>query len=279
MTAVMPYAAFLRIYEPLEALPEEERGRWQAYVDAGRAPEPAAGAHAEHVAGLKALVTIPPQVVPDEGEHAFVRLVDGRRFVCPLRTRLRSWEALEEFRDGLPEELADAFLPRGLADIAELAHARFQAGNPEVRSAIRTCTWQVPVPWFVLFEQGERRLRLQAGEGRRALVYLTQMSRARRRAARALAVLRRTLEDGPAVDGVEDLGRWLEEFHPHSMVELDYAGLVGLVDDATLAADESVAEVAASLARLADGDGRGALSLYERVQQRWSALAAIETSN
>jgi len=256
VTAVMPYAAFLRIYEPLEALPEEERGRWQAYVDAGRAPEPAAGAHAEHVAGLKALVTIPPQVVPDEGEHAFVRLVDGRRFVCPLRTRLRSWEALEEFRDGLPEELADAFLPRGLADIAELAHARFQAGNPEVRSAIRTCTWQVPVPWFVLFEQGERRLRLQAGEGRR-----------------------RTLEDGPAVDGVEDLGRWLEEFHPHSMVELDYAGLVGLVDDATLAADESVAEVAASLARLADGDGRGALSLYERVQQRWSALAAIETSN
>ena len=42
------------------------------------------------------------------------------------------------------------------------------------------------------------------------------------------------------------MARWLEEFHPHSLVELDYGGLVHLMDDETLQADESVAELAAA---------------------------------
>ena len=38
-------------------------------------------------------------------------------------------------------------------------------------------------------------------------------------------------------------GRWLEHFHPHSAVELDYGGLVQLLDDEELEADTSAADV------------------------------------
>src|SRR5439155_12918691 len=119
--------------------------------------------------------------------------------------------------------------------------------------------WTVPLPWFALFEQEERRLvlgeRHPAGVAPgapaktgldRALVYLTAMSRARRRAARALHVVQRTLGEGPAVEALDEVARWLEEFHPHALVELDYGGLVHLLDDDALSADSSVGEIAAS---------------------------------
>src|SRR5207248_4498204 len=79
---------------------------------------------------------------------------------------------------------------------------------------------------------------------RRRCVYVTTMAQARRRAARALNVVRRTIEDGPVVAGVEAVARWLEEFHPHSLVELDYGGLVHLFDDEALTSDQSPALVA-----------------------------------
>jgi hypothetical protein len=97
--------------------------------------------------------------------------------------------------------------------------------------------------------------------------------------ARALAVLRRTLEDGPVVDGVEHLGRWLEEFHPHSFVELDYGGLVHLLDDDALRSDESAADIAEATAALGRSDADGVTAAYERVVMRWRAIAAVESAN
>src|SRR5581483_366999 len=135
--------------------------------------------------------------------------------------------------------------------------------------AILSSGWQVPLPWFVLFEPDERQLSLgsqprgRQGEAplpkaqlpeaqssgartgtARALTFLTTMARARQRNARALHVVRRSFDDGAAVGALEDLGRWLEEFHPHSMVELDYGGLVHVLDDAALEDDDSVAALA-----------------------------------
>jgi hypothetical protein len=104
------------------------------------------------------------------------------------------------------------------------------------------------------------------------------MSRARRRVARALHVVERTVE-GPASDLLADLGRWLEEFHPHALVELDYGGLVHLLDDESLSGDVSAADVAAALECLANGDGDGAGENYERVAERWRAVAAFEHVN
>ena len=201
------------------------------------------------------------------------------------------------FRAGLPEEVADAFVPRPVAEAGNVGLERWAAEYPDLRAGIETSTWHVPLRWFVPFEAGERRVvvgrrptpqRSVAGAGQppvpdrepaRSLLYVTAMARARRRVARALAVLRRTVEDGPAVDGVEELGRWLEEFHPRSVLELDYGGLVHLIDDETLRSDESARDVAAALAGLAEGDASAAAAAYERVNERWRALQALEAAN
>jgi signal recognition particle GTPase len=105
------------------------------------------------------------------------------------------------------------------------------------------------------------------------------MSRARRRIARALALLRTAVDDPAVVAGVEDVGRWLEEFHPRSLVELDYGDLVHLLDDAELAQDESARDMAAALRWLAAGDGEEAAAVYSRMAARMKALQAVEAAN
>ena len=70
-------------------------------------------------------------------------------------------------------------------------------------------------------------------------------------------MLRRSIGDAPITEAVEESARWLEEFHPRSVVELDYGGLVGLLSDEALATDDSPALVAAGLAGLSRGDADG----------------------
>lgn len=125
----------------------------------------------------------------------------------------------------------------------------------------------------------------------RMLVYATAMSQARRRVARCLATTRRVsvrgLEGAAQAaealvqigDDLEEIGRWLEEFHPHSLVELDYGGLVQLMDDDTLRGDQSVAEVAAACSALSGGELELATAMYQRLRTRWRALEAIESGS
>ena len=279
------YAAHLRVYEPLAAFEGEERRRWEQYVRAGNIPSVAGGMEMEHVAGIRALVGRPPAMLPVVGEHAFVTELDGVTLLCPWRTKLRAYEASGDFRDVLPDELADAFIPRGVAEQAEDELELWRVEHPDLHTHILTSTWQVPLRWFVLVEAEERAVSLgttTTGTTRvtgRSLVYRTPMSRARRRTARALAVLRRTVEDGQVTAAVEDLGRWLEEFHPRSLVELDYGGLVHLLDDAELRQDESARDVAEALTALADGEATRAAGAYARVTARMKALQGVESAN
>ena len=87
------------------------------------------------------------------------------------------------------------------------------------------------------------------------------------------------MRGSPAAAGVEDLGRWLEEFHPRSVVELDYGGLVHLLDDEALAADQSARDVADALAALARGDASGAAAAYDRIITRWQSASFVESAN
>jgi hypothetical protein len=286
---VIGYAAHLRVYEPLSGLPETERGRWQEYVAAGDLPSRPVQMAREHEVSLSAVLAMPPRLtLADGADHAYVRHLDGLTYVCPWRLQLRAWDALDSFRTQLPDELRDAFFPPALSAAADDARDEWVASNPEVKAGIRTSTWQVPVAWFTVFEASERRLVLgdrRAGGGDhgngldRALVYLTAMSRARRRVAQALRIVRKVFDDGPATSAIEDVGRWLEEFHPHSLVELDYGGLVHLIDDESLSADASVADVTESLERLAVGDVQAAGECYEKVISRWRAIADLEHAN
>jgi hypothetical protein len=206
------HTAYLRVYEPLAAFEGVERRRWEAYLAEQEAPSTAAGAALEHEAALQALVGLTPSVLPDLPEHAYVTEVDGVTLLCPWRTRLRALEALEEFLSDVPRELVSAWLPAGLAESVGDELDAHRLAHPDERVPQLTSTWHVPLRWFVLVDAGEREVHLgpspRQGAVRtgRSLVYRTPMSRARRRVARALAVLRRTVEDGVVTAGVEDLG-------------------------------------------------------------------------
>lgn len=66
-----------------------------------------------------------------------------------------------------------------------------------------------------------------------------------------------------------EVGSWLEEFHPRSMVELDYGGLVHALPADRLRADRSARDVAAGIAALRAGDEAGAAEAYEELAERW----------
>ena len=296
---MLPCAAFLRVYEPLSAFGPAERAQWAAYAASADRPRRASALAAERAEALCRLIALPPIVAPaQESKHAYVRWADGVTYVCPWQTRLRSWLALSGLRASAGPPMSDAFAPHQ-AEAAAQDFARWQAREGPPRVYIQTTAWSVPLAWFVPFSPAERWLVLgtpAGGENRgpataaapRALVYATAMSQARRRVARSLATARRIpggtrAEPGPATeallrvgDELEQIGRWLEEFHPHSIVELDYGGLVQLLDDDALRGDQSAAEVSAAVTALADGELELAAAMYQRLRARWCALEAIE---
>jgi hypothetical protein len=272
------YAAHLRVYEPLAGFGDDERRHWEAYVARGTVPDRERGLAMEHEASLRALAGQRPTGLADLDEHAFVAEVDGVTLLCPWRTRVRSTEALISFTDDLPEEIADFYLPRATAEAAIEELEDWRLTHPESRIHVQTSAWQVPVHWFLLVEPQEREVST-AGPAVRTLVYRTPMSRARRRVARALEVVRRTVADEGVHETVEDLARWLEEFHPRSLVELDYGGLVHLASDEALAGDESAADVCCALKALSEGRLEDAEAAYGRVAVRMKRLQAVEGAN
>jgi len=299
------------VYEPLLAFPPGERREWQAYLAAGSAPSTREGPHRERAAGLVLACRTPPRA-PHPGEagaHAYVLVVDGAPLICPLRTELRCWRAATELAALLPAEVASAVLPEAEVDRAASEHEKWLAEHPELQAHILTSRWAVPVRWFLLVRPNERQLRLggpptaaEAGastggsatgggpgstaghalpatEVGRSLLYRTAMADARRRMARSLAVLRRAFDTETVAETVEPLGRWLEEFHPRSVVELDYGGLVDLRSDEELRADDSPGDLAVALAALAAGDLPTATEAYGRVIERWRIPHRVESAN
>ncbi|MCS0601565.1 hypothetical protein NX794_10070 [Streptomyces sp. LP11] len=275
-SVVVPYAAYLRVYEPLGAFPEPERAHWTRY--AARPDRPSY--QDELRRSLADLLPTPPVVVPvHESRDAFVLEVDGVTCVCPWRTRLRGWQALGEPTGELPPPVLDAVLPPLLRRQAAQDYERWLARNPDARPWIRTAVWQVPLNWFVLVSDAERRYDEGTAEVPPVLRYRTPMVQARRRVARGLRALKDAVEEGPLIDGLLDVGRWLEEFHPRSLVELDYGGLVHVLPAGELVGDHSAADVAAGIEALRLGDGAAAGEAYGRLVERWRAVRDRRSAN
>lgn len=276
-SVLVPYASYLRVYEPLAAFPEAERAHWARYAGRERIPT----AQDELRRSLADLAATPPVGVPaHESADAFVAEVDGVVCVCPWRTRLRGWLALDGLTEMFPGAVLDAVLPPVVRGQAVADHERWSERNPDARPWIRTAVWQVPVRWFVLFSDEEREY-LEAGENGEPplLRYRTPMVQARRRLARGLKTLRESMDDGPLTEGLVDVGRWLEEFHPRALVELDYGGLVHALSPEQLAGDRSAADVAAGIAALGDGDAESASVAYARLAERWRAVRDRQFAN
>jgi hypothetical protein len=275
-SVVVPYATYLRVYEPLAAFPEPERGHWTRY--ARRPDRPSY--QDELRRSLADLLPTPPIPVPvHESADAFVLDVDGVVCVCPWRTRLRGWLALQELPEELPKPVLDAVLPEVVRRQAAQDYERWLVRNPDARPWIRTSTWQVPLHWFVLVADEERSFDKGSGEIPPALRYRTPMVQARRRVARALRTLKDTVDEGPLTDGLVDVGRWLEEFHPRSHVELDYGGLVHTLPPGELEDDHSAADVAAGIEALRLGDGAAAGEAYARLVERWRSVRDRRSAN
>jgi len=264
---VVAYTAYLRIYEPVSAFHEPERSRWAAYAASAGRPRRRDALTAEHAEAVRRLITSPSAAVPErESEHAYVRRLDDTVYVCPWQTRLRSL----------------------------IAAGRVTADDhPAARPHIQLSSWTIPLAWFVPFAGPERWL--AAGSGpvttTRALLYATSMTRAKRRIARGLGVMRTLRDPAWEIRDLKDLwdpqteielarlGRWLERFHPHSLVELDYGGLVHLFSDDALRGDESVAEITAAIDGIARGQREVTLAMYVRVRARWQAFGEFEQVN
>jgi len=274
-------ASYLRVYEPLSAFDKQSQIYWRGYVHDGRAVTLAEGPGRQRNTVLEALGAHWSRL-PDLPNDAYVLQSGEHTLICPWNLRVRVAEAALEARNGVPQVLADAFVPPALAGVAQTVVSNWTSGAaPSPSGAPRqheqVATWSVPLRWFVLVSDEERELSLEPG--RRVLRFRTEISKARRRAHRALSVLRRSIGDVPISDAVEESARWLEEFHSRSIVELDYGGLAELLSDDALRADDSATLVANGLSALANGDATTATDAYEQLVERWRAVQLLERCN
>jgi len=275
------FASYLRVYEPLTAFDRERQVFWRRYAREGRALGPVDGPVKQRSAVLEALGAGWTRL-PDLPDEAYVLEWGDTLLVCPWNLRLRVAEAALNARDGVPSVLADAFVPPVLAGQARAIVEDWRSGAKVLEHGVprvheQIATWGVPLRWFVFVDLDERDISLTGG--RRALRYRTEISKARRRAHRAVSVLRKSLGDAPITEAVEEGTRWLEEFHPRSIVELDYGGLTGLLSADALAEDDSPGLVAAGISALSRGDADAATEAYEKLVSRWRAVQLLERCN
>jgi hypothetical protein len=296
-TTVMTYAAYLRIYEPVAAFHEPDRSRWAAYAASPTRPRRRDAFAVEQAEALYRAIAAPQIVVPDqESEHAYVRRTDGVTYVCPWQTRLRCLLSYHRMRSAaLPGVVPARDDQETLTALARLADER--PPGPAAKLHILSSVWTVPLSWFVPFAAAERWLALGPGAKRpfaprtasatRALLYTTPMSRARKRVASGLAALRglppgftgAAWDPARAETELTEVGRWLEDFHPYSLVELDYGGLVQLLSDDALSSDQSAAEIAAAIDGVARGEPELAVAMHKRAHSRWRTFAEYEMAN
>lgn len=272
-----------------------------------------AAEHADSVRRMLALppIAAPREESPD----AYVRWVDGVTFVCPWQTRLRCWLALARLKESAPALASAAFPLAGAEAAArQFSRLRPGDWPLRVHIQASTWSipveWFVPFApgerWLVLRATGEPSRDGEEGEAgasliadsdpldgarataapTRTLIYSTTMAHARGRVTRALAAIRRA-KDAPGrrtvgqgepatmLARLEPVGRWLGEFHPQALVELDYGGLVNLLSDHELRADQSVAEVCAAVRALGMNEHRLATAMHKRVTRRWDGLESL----
>ncbi|MDT7790479.1 MAG: hypothetical protein QOF58_8898 [Pseudonocardiales bacterium] len=280
-----PFVAYLRVYEPLSVLDAPLAAKVEKALEKGPVLRSEAGDRERELwlrsqLGQKLLpgesfdvMTISPAEVPTS-EAA--RVGPGP-LVCPLDLRARSAAALVGFLASSPPILQDAVLnlaPETVRARASAVMAELAAGAVHVIST----TWTVPLPWFSIVDPAQRRVVLASAQDdpERQVSWRVAMADARRRVARALKVVKASLgEDGPA-KVLADTGRWLEHFHPHSAVELDYGGLVQLLEDKDLLEDTSAADVNAIVDALENGDAEEVALRYETLREFWGELARRE---
>lgn len=296
-----PFVGYLRVYEPLSACDAALADQLRDNLDGHALTRSTVGEHEEKL-WLKSQIAMPPRLLPSE-------LVDGAAapaldvlvlqpaevptsntatvgpgpLICPLDLRTRAAAALI----GFLATATDVVRIATLGDDVERArsHAAEVMSAPGASAVhVISATWTIPLPWFAIVDPADRHVLLSADrdsgvEQDREVYWRCAMADARRRLARAYAITKQAIgEDGPATM-LRDTGRWLERFHPHSAVELDYGGLVQLMDDEQLLEDTSAQDVWAILAAMENGESTELNVRFDKVHEFWAMLSARERFN
>src|SRR5688500_4014916 len=143
-------SAFLRVFQPLDAFDREEQLRWERYLLTNRWVPGRRLRYLDHAEDGLGIIA------PAEGEHAEVRVVDGRTYVSPWRMRMRVLAAALAFREAKPLELAERFLSKKDAKRVARELNRLRRRDPLAVAFCHQSPWHVPIRGLVLFAEGGR---------------------------------------------------------------------------------------------------------------------------
>ena len=284
--AMVP-ASQLRVYEPLDSFPEEERRRWARYIEAD-APLPRAWSYCEttfHGPGHVGLI------YPVSGDHAYVRRVHGQWLVCPWSVQMGVLTGILSFRGAVSADVAGVLVPDSEAARAASEMDRLRRENPAARDNVAIAAWHVPFRWLAAFDDAERILTAErpwarlgpaslAGErGTVRIRYETDLALGVTRLRRAHAILDEAGLDESIVTPVGELADWMSGFDADSILELDYWGLSSLVSVEELEADRSAGEIWACLEAMELGDVDESRRRYSALAAWWEQVRAVERAN
>ena len=261
------------MYQPLDSFSPEERSQWLE--------EPAPFDQArDALASRRWLIraSLPnDSLFGGPAGGAFVRRTEDAVLVCPWRTNLRMLAGLLAFRNSVPDEIAEAFVPEAEARRAAHELASLGEEHPEIRSHILHANWHVPLRWFVAFEDAERIL-TEDKDGLRVR-YETSLKAATERLERAVSILEATWIDDGVIGAVRELHEWLDDFQTDGILELDYGTVAGMFSHEELLEDRSAAEVGNCLTSLEGEDLMRAGRIFTVLTDRWTEARAKEVVN
>ena len=263
-------SAYLRVFRSLDRFERDEQLHWERYL-LERSKVPARPRYADRTTGPGVGL-----LAPAGREEAEVRLIDGRTFLSPARMRLRVLEAISEFQGSEPMEL-DMIVPKKEARRARRQLARHRRRDPHVQNFVHQSPWHVPIRWFALFRDDERRLG-EDEHGVLRLRYRTTTRRAMRRAEDVIPVLRRS-DLGPIGELLLDLHQWMAGFDGRSLLELDYGELCDFMTWDELDDDHSVADLHEALDALEKQEYGRSADVYQGVLSRWAEIRSREIMN
>ncbi len=272
---MLPYASYLRVYEPLAALSEAARAAIGDDVESSS--DGTATLVDEQTTVLqRAMTSSTISLDVDKGSGTYVLQVDGHSFYCPADMPLRAWLSLTALVDSLGDANVALLFPAESLAIADANFLTWRRDHPRAVPHVRQATWSVPRTWFTLVSPAEREV-YDAG-GFDSLRYRARIVDARRRVSRTLAVLEKVLDEAELLEELQELAEWLQAFSPASWVEVDYAGVARCFGP-ELADDHSADDIRNALRALRDGDWGAAGEAYRGFESRWRVINSFERAN
>jgi hypothetical protein len=281
--AGLPFSSTLRVYEPLDAFPEEQRAAIKAA--GARSASRAAVENAELLASLGRITRSGGDPFPT-GRTDLVRvttvaaaqggMADGGSdaeevlLYCPSQLVLRAGLAANALMEGIHGPLAELLIPEEQRDRHQERIDQVKARDGSIRVHTRASTWGIPFSWFSLFMESDHKDVVEAAGRILTVRVWAPITEALERARYAVANLALAAPDLDMLDDLAQLTEWLEQFHVESMIELDYGAVADKVYP-----DESPMDIRLGIECLAEGDMTGAAAAYRRLASRWIPIRQL----